>query len=107
MTYSGMLNQTGTFEAATGQDHHGVATYGDAVTAKVRFQPVNKSVMTATNERTPIDGEVFCDPDLSVSVLDRFTYQGQRYKVIRRAAVPGANGQTHHIELMVQLWRTA
>lgn len=107
MTYAGLLNQSALFEATGAQDLHGVASYGDPVSARVRFQPVNKSVVTAKGERTPIDGEVYCAPDLAVSVLDRMIYQGQKYKVIRRAAVPGGNGQTHHIELMVQLWRTA
>lgn len=106
MTYAGLLNQTATFEAQGARDKNGVASYGTPVTARVRFQPVSKSIMTATNERVPIDGEVFCAPDLAVSVLDRMSYQGQKYKVMKRAAVPGGNGATHHIELMVQLWRT-
>lgn len=107
MSLTSLLNQTGTFEANTGQDRHGSDAYGTPVTAKVRFQQVNKSIMTATNERTPIDGEVYCSPSLAVSVLDRFTFAGQKYKVIRKAPVPGASGATHHIELLVQLWRTA
>lgn len=106
MSYLGLLNQSASFEAQTGKDKNGVASYAAPVSTHVRFEPVSKSVMTATNERVPIDGVVFCAADLSVTVGDRMICQSQKYKVVKRAAVPGANGRTHHIELMVQLWRT-
>lgn len=107
MSFASMLNQTVYIEPAGALDAYGNTSFGAPVSYKARFQETTKTIVTPERERQPIDGVVFLAPAAIVEIGSRVTYGGKQYRIMRRDVITAGNGQTHHYELMVQLWSYA
>lgn len=104
MEISGLLNQTGQIAVRTTRDRHGQLTYAAAADVAMRFEQTNRTIQTPENEKEPIDAVVFVGPTVSVELGDKVIYNSVSYKVMRKSTVPGRDGSTHHLELLVQKW---
>lgn len=105
MSLNSLLRQNITIENPTGaRDKQGRDSLGDPVQAKARVQLTSKVIVTVTKEKEPIDAIVFLAPSTVVKKSSRITYQDEQYRVMKLEPVPGKNGQTHHFELMLQVW---
>lgn len=104
MAIANLLNQSVTIYAKAVRNRYGKTTFDSGTLYAARFEQTNKTISTVQSDKEPIDGVVFLNSDCVVDVGDKVVYNSQDYRVLRRSNVPGANGKTHHVELMVQLW---
>jgi head-tail adaptor len=105
MSLNSLLRQNITIENPNGtRDKQGRDSFGENTAAKARIQLTHKVIVTAEKEREPIDAIVFVAPSTVIEKSSRVTYAGEKYRVMKLEPVPGKNGQTHHFELMLQLW---
>jgi len=102
MSYASLLNQTGTIANRSTTDRHGKYSYGSATSVRMRFQKTSKVINTVNNDKEPIDGIVFLPPTTTVDKGDKLVFGGVNYKVMTVSPIILGNGQTHHIEVMVQ-----
>jgi len=105
MSLNSLLRQNIAIENPTGaRDKQGRDSFGSSTAAKARVQLTHKVIVTAEKEREPIDAIVFVAPSTVVKKSSRITYDAEQYRVMKLEPIPGKNGQTHHFELMLQLW---
>lgn len=105
MSLRSLLRQPIQIENPTGgRDKQGRDNFGEPIDARARVQLTHKVIVTATKEREPIDAIVFLAPETTIKKSSRVTYDGEKYRVMKLEPVPGKNGKTHHIELMLQAW---
>ena len=105
MSINGLLNQSVTVELNTSAvGKHGESSFSTGVEYQARFQKTTKSIVNKEGDRIPINGIVFLPADAVITNGSRLTYGSDIYRVMSNEPVPGANGVTHHVELLVQSW---
>lgn len=105
MSFNGLLKQTITLRNKSGtRDKQGQPGYASPSSLSARVQRTHKTIATADRDRTPIHAIVFIGPSTEPEIDSKVTYDGTDYRVMAVEDVVGRNGQTHHFELMCQLW---
>lgn len=102
MSISALLNQSGTISNQGAQTKYAKTSFGAATTVAMRFEKTKRTISTATRDKEPIDGTVFVGPSVSVDAGDKLVFGGISYRVMVVSPIILGNGQTHHLELMVQ-----
>lgn len=108
MSFNSHLNQSITLANPSGtRDKQGQPGYAAAVTLRARVQRTNKTIVTKDRDRAPIHAIIFIGPATEPQTDSQIVYDGTIYRVMAIEDVPGKNGQTHHYEIMAQLWSFA
>ncbi len=102
MSFSGLLNQSGTIAAKGDPNKYGKTSFGSNVTVLMRFEKKKRTIMKVDKTVEPIDGIVFVGSGTTVGVGDKLIYSGITYRVMDVEDVVLGNGQVHHKELKVQ-----
>jgi len=100
-----LLKQTGELRSKSGVDGYGKTEFAAPVSVACRFEQKSKNIIEPDGQQITLHGIVFVLPDVEVKGGDRFDHGGNSYKVITVAEQAGRNGDIHHKELGVQLWR--
>lgn len=104
MSINHLLNQSATLSTKGSVDKYGQNSFGSATSIKVRFEKTKKTIKTINKEEEPIDGVVFVNPNITVAVGDKLTYQSVEYRVMKSSPIVKGNGVVNHHELLVQEW---
>lgn len=108
MSFNALLKQSITLQNRSGnRDKTGQPAYAAGSTLAARVQRTQKTIATADRDRTPIHAIIFIGPSTEPQIDAKVTYDGTVYRVMAVEDVVGRNGQTHHYELMCQLWSFA
>lgn len=99
MSYNRLLNQTITRYAKTGYSADGRRTTSLGVDESARVEIKQKRRMLPNGSMITVDGVAFLKSTSSMTDDDRFVYDGIEYRVFSISKIPGANGNTDHIEI--------
>ena len=110
MSYLSTLQQTATLEPITGTDDYSKPTFGAAVTIKCRvvLRGVTKFASMqgrgTASELTTVNAVARVPVNTVASVGDKFTFNGDVYKVVGRRETPNHSGQVFALNLELALW---
>ena len=102
---TGLLNQTITVYGKSSYNAEGREVVGSGTSVKARIQPKIKRRLMPNGSVVNIDAIAFVNNDATVDTDDRVDLGSDKYKVAGKYSVPGADGNTDHIELELIKWR--
>ena len=105
MSIAGLLNQSITVYGKSSYNSEGREVVGSGTSISARVQPKTKRKLLPNGSVINIDAIAFVASDASIDTDDRVDLGSDKYKVLSKYAVPGADGTTHHIELELIKWR--
>ena len=95
-----MLQQEGSIELYAGEAGIGPA-YGSATKVPCRVEPMRKLVIDTKGNEVAVAARAFLEPDVTIKPESRFSVDGVAYRVLDVKRQIGANGQAHHLEVML------
>lgn len=102
---TGLLNQTITVYTKSSYNSEGREVVGSGTSVKARVQPKIKRRLMPNGSVVNIDALAYVASGSTIDTDDRVDLGSDKYKVLGKYAVPGADGNTDHIELELIKWR--
>jgi hypothetical protein len=110
MSYLSTLQQTATIEALTGTDDYSKAIFDTPTTIKCRVVLKGTTKFGSmigrgsSSELTTVNAVARVPVNTQAAVGDRFTFNGDVYKVVGRRETPNHSGQIFALNLELSLW---
>lgn len=97
-----LLRQTVTLEPYRGESAYG-PVYGDPVELRCRIEARRRLVRDRQGREVVADAQAWFAPEAEVTITpeSRLTWAGRTYTVLEARPMPGPNGRTHHVEVML------
>lgn len=105
MSLNGLLNQTITLYTKTSYNRYGREVVGTGTDYKARVQEVSQSKLLPNNQVVLVNLVVYLNPDVSVSINDKITYETVDYKVYSVSKPVDGGGNRHHVKCECTKWQ--
>lgn len=99
MSIAGLMNQTITPKPKSSYDAYGRQVVSAGTDIKARVELKQKRRMLPNGSLVVTDGRAFLPSSSTLTQDDHFVYDSVEYRILLVYKVPGATGQTHHLQI--------
>lgn len=100
-----LRRQSVTLYNSSAKDRYGRDTFGAGSTEKVRLNEKTRNIFKPNGETITILANCYMRPDVTISIDDKVTYDGNDYKVFSKKIVRDDKANTHHVKVELIKWQ--